>query len=115
MKKNCLIRLATASNSLDQDDLYVDMTFAKLWDANLAARRALKLEIWNNYSSPPERISISDMRWKFHGEWTKLDRYSVASREDVEATVSFYDTGAILTGTSSKGSKIRIQDIVVVR
>jgi len=34
------------------------------------AAKAAKLEVWDDYGSPAERIAVSDARWKWSGNWT---------------------------------------------
>ena len=36
--------------------------------------KAPKLEVWDDYGSPVERIPVSDPRWKFTGEWKASGR-----------------------------------------
>jgi hypothetical protein len=66
-----------------------------------------KLEIWDDYGSPVERIPISDTRWTWKGRWTtpvgakgeKREDHRSANTKGAEASVSFEGTGFILTGT----------------
>src|SRR5690349_2464414 len=85
------------SNSLDQDDLYVDMTFAKvlddkgldattadfgamfkdakyrLWHANLAARRALKRGVPAEKSGTPEfNVHANDIDFQIEADFIGL-------------------------------------------
>ena len=85
------------SNSLDQDDLYVDMTFAKvlddkgidastadfgamfkdakyrLWHANLAARRALKRGVPADKSGTPEfNVHANDIDFQIEADFIGL-------------------------------------------
>lgn len=65
-----------------------------------------KLEIWDDYGSPVERIGVTDKRWTWSGAWQTLESSRrgqvVASKtadfKGAEAVVSFSGTGAILTG-----------------
>ncbi len=65
-----------------------------------------KLEIWDDYGSPVERIGVTDQRWTWAGGWQMLESrrrgQAVASKtadsKGAEAVVSFSGTGAILTG-----------------
>jgi len=70
------------------------------------APEAAKLEIWNDYGSPAERIPHADPRWKWSGPW-KLRGVSpapdaakvrVADARGAAAEIAFEGTGAILTG-----------------
>jgi hypothetical protein len=65
-----------------------------------------KLEVWDDYGSPRERVSLADARWTFKGNWTEgpaarggsESRSRAASEKDAEATFTFQGTGAILVG-----------------
>jgi hypothetical protein len=68
--------------------------------------KASKLEIWNDYGDPVERVSVFDPRWSLKGTWeTKAGRNPNAPRGKVtaekgaEATVTFTGTGAIISGS----------------
>lgn len=66
------------------------------------------LEIWDDYGSPVERISVSDERWNWKGHWENqtisdhrenqwISRRT--SQKGSEASIKFEGTGAILVGT----------------
>lgn len=59
---------------------------------------APRLEVWDNYGEPVERVPLTNARWKFNGAWRedKGTRYSV--EKGAEASVIFDGTGAILVG-----------------
>ena len=66
-----------------------------------------KLEIWDDYGSPTERIPASDARWSWKGGWKENhieDRRKtqwlgkIASTKGAEAKITFEGTGAIITG-----------------
>ncbi len=65
-----------------------------------------RLEVWDDYGEPVERIPTSDPRWSWQGDWAektvfKWGRVHVswaASTAGAEATIRFHGTGAILTG-----------------
>ncbi len=65
---------------------------------------APRLELWDDYGSPLERIAAGDSRWSWKGNWqTQTRRNSellsrTASDRGAEATVAFEGTGAIVTG-----------------
>jgi hypothetical protein len=65
---------------------------------------APKLEVWDDYGTPVERIAASDPRWSWKGNWQAQQRRNsdavsrTASERGAEATVSFQGTGAIVTG-----------------
>jgi hypothetical protein len=68
-----------------------------------------KLEIWDDYGSPVERISTEDPRWSWKGEWRRDNRLRISDATGAEATVSFQGTGAILTGLySPKGGQAEV-------
>jgi hypothetical protein len=60
--------------------------------------KAAKLEVWDDYGSPVERIPASDGRWKFSGSWKPQDATRVASEKPAEAEVEFEGSGVILVG-----------------
>ena len=65
-----------------------------------------KLDIWDDYGSPVERIPVTDERWSWKGDWE--DRTShwgpehvvvrTSSSKGEEATVAFESTSAIISG-----------------
>jgi hypothetical protein len=67
---------------------------------------AAKLELWDNYGSPVERVPSSDARWSWKGEWAKPPAggrgaardAKASSTKGAEATIAFNGTGAIVTG-----------------
>jgi hypothetical protein len=69
--------------------------------------KPVKLEVWDDYGSPVERISVRDGRWHFSDGWktpAPRDPYKdsglrTSSEKGAEATVEFEGTGAILAGT----------------
>lgn len=68
--------------------------------------KAPKLEIWDDYGSPAERVATTDPRWTFQGNWssTQVDRRDAnpvtrrSSEKGAEARITFEGTGAILVG-----------------
>jgi hypothetical protein len=71
------------------------------------APKAPKLEVWDDYGSPAERVSVGDKRWNFKGKWQQTARdfgsrgkyvSTVSSEKGAEASISFEGTGAIVTG-----------------
>jgi hypothetical protein len=72
----------------------------------LQTPKAPKLEIWDDYGSPAERIGTRDPRWAFKGNWSANPMKSreaeiVLRKTDekgAEATVTFEGTGAIISG-----------------
>ncbi len=59
---------------------------------------APKLEVWDDYGSPVERIGRADARFAFRGEWSEGKNYRAASSRGAEVVVRFEGTGAILVG-----------------
>jgi hypothetical protein len=64
-----------------------------------------KLDLWNDYGSPVERISVQDSRWSWTGDWKIPNekwaggtQSRVSANKGSEATVAFEGTGAIVTG-----------------
>jgi hypothetical protein len=77
----------------------------RLW-VPLQSPEPAKLEIWDDYGSPVERIGVTDKRWTWAGGWQTLESsrrgHAVVSKtadsKGAEAVVSFSGTGAVLTG-----------------
>ncbi len=66
-----------------------------------------KLDLWDDYGSPVERISWSDTRWQWKGAWKEEAQRSrrgadstlaSASAAGAEASITFSGTGAIISG-----------------
>jgi hypothetical protein len=65
-----------------------------------------KLELWDDYGSPAERIAVDDAKWSWSGKWeapasTKRRERGArkfSSEKGAEATIRFQGTGAILVG-----------------
>ena len=66
---------------------------------NTQSPAAPKLEVWNDYGCPVERISHNDARWQYTGAWREMKKDHFASVRDAAATVRFSGTGAIIVGT----------------
>jgi hypothetical protein len=62
--------------------------------------RAAKLEVWDDFGSPVERVAAGDPRWKFQGAWRSDPKRPsrAASEKGAEAAIEFEGTGAIITG-----------------
>ena len=60
--------------------------------------KAPRLEVWNNYGCPAERVGFADARWQFAGEWRAEQRARMASAKGAQASIRFRGTGAIVTG-----------------
>jgi ADP-ribosylglycohydrolase len=60
-----------------------------------------KLEVWDDYGTPVERVPIGNARWTRGGPWVD-DRVTVTSHARVRgafASIEFDGTGAVLVGT----------------
>ena len=70
----------------------------------LQAPQPAKLEVWDDYGSPVERISVADSRWTWKGEWQNKEHKDRAPAtrmsgvKGAEAAVEFEGTGAIISG-----------------
>jgi hypothetical protein len=69
------------------------------------APKPARLEIWDDYGSPQERVAIEDPRWSWTGTWTagkgsqrRSTMAKLANTKGAEASISFEGTGAIVTG-----------------
>ena len=73
--------------------------------------KAPKLEVWDDYGSPVERIAAADPRWQWKGEWrTDPKRPTrISAVKGAEAQVEFEGTGAIVAGPYLvKGGKLDV-------
>jgi hypothetical protein len=112
----------------DQKFRYTDFSFRTIVDSNMKravalveknggrvtgetlsvrtqAPKAAKLELWDDYGSPVERIRVDDPRWSWSGDWKttqtqgrRASARKTSSSKGAEATISFEGTGAIITG-----------------
>jgi hypothetical protein len=64
-----------------------------------------KLELWDDYGSPVERIASDDPRWTWKGNWNastlqtrRTIQRKVAVDKGAEVSISFEGTGAVLVG-----------------
>jgi hypothetical protein len=95
-EKRALALIAKGGGRVDGDKITVKMQ----------KPTAAKLDLWDNYGSPVERVPSSDARWNWKGEWKGNattgrggGRNSrVTSTKGAEATITFNGTGAIVTG-----------------
>jgi hypothetical protein len=62
------------------------------------APKAAKLELWDDYGSPRERIANGDPRWQWKGNWRQNKQTKFASDKGAEASIDFQGTGFIVTG-----------------
>jgi len=60
--------------------------------------KATKLELWDDYGSPVERIAASDPRWKWKGDWNEEKQARTSSKNGAEAAFTFDGTGVIVVG-----------------
>lgn len=112
----------------DQKFRYTDFSFRTIVDSNMKRAVALaeknggrlkgetltvrlqpakpaRLELWDDYGSPVERIRVDDPRWSWSGDWKTTETLGrrvaprkTASAKGAEASISFEGTGAIVTG-----------------
>ncbi len=65
----------------------------------LQAPKPARVEIWDDYGSPVERIQGDDTRWTFTGDWERgRSGERRASTRGAEASIRFDGTGVILAG-----------------
>jgi hypothetical protein len=57
-----------------------------------------KLDVWDDYGSPVERVGSSDARWTWKGDWRNEKNLKIASAKGSEASINFEGTGAIVVG-----------------
>jgi hypothetical protein len=65
--------------------------------------KAPKLELWDDYGDPVERIAVSDPRWTWQGDWgapqdSRQAPTRIAAQRGAEASIEFEGTGAIMVG-----------------
>jgi hypothetical protein len=65
--------------------------------------KAAKLEVWDDYGSPVERVSAEDPRWSWKGEWNfqqdpQKSKTRTSAEKGAEAEIGFEGTGAIVVG-----------------
>ena len=71
--------------------------------------KAPKLEVWDDYGSPVERIAVKDPRWKFTGDWQDSGTARLSSKKDASASIEFEGTGAIIVGPYlTNGGKLQV-------
>lgn len=72
--------------------------------------KAPKLEVWDDYGSPVERIPVNDPRWTFTGEWTTSGRAAkLSAAQGASASIEFEGSGAIIAGTYlTNGGKLQV-------
>jgi len=59
----------------------------------------VRLELWDDYGSPVERIAVDDPRWTFTGDWEEGWGGRSTGNRAAEAAIGFEGTGVILGGT----------------
>jgi hypothetical protein len=71
--------------------------------------KAPKLEVWDDYGSPVERVAAADPRWSFEGAWHERKRERVADAKATAASIAFEGTGAIVVGSYlPTGGKVEV-------
>jgi hypothetical protein len=105
----------------DQKFRYTDFTFKTIVDSTLKRAVALaessggsrkgdtlqvamespvpaKLELWDDYGSPVERVGWNDARWTWKGQWQGDSRMKRSATKGAEAQIDFDGTGAMIVG-----------------
>ncbi len=67
-------------------------------DVRLQTPKPARLEVWDDYDSPVERVAASDPRWTFVGSWSSVKGGKLARDKGAEASIEFAGTGAIVVG-----------------
>ncbi len=62
------------------------------------AYRPAKLELWDDYGSPVERVKVDDARFEWKGSWATQKAARVSSTKGAELKFAFEGTGGILVG-----------------
>ncbi len=57
-----------------------------------------KLELWDDYGSPRERILNTDARWQWKGAWRQNKQTKLTAEKGAEASIEFQGTGFIVIG-----------------
>jgi hypothetical protein len=65
----------------------------------LQTAQPVRLELWDDYGSPVERIPVGDPRWNFMGDWEQGWGGLSSATEGAEALIGFEGTGVIVGGT----------------
>ena len=65
---------------------------------NTQPPKAPKLEAWDDYGKPAERIAIDNPRWQWKGAWKLNRQTNVSAEKGAEASIQFQGTGFIVTG-----------------
>jgi len=71
--------------------------------------RPARLEVWDDYGTPVERVDVTDPRWSWKGDWlfndtrsrganTRKTNRNTSAAKGAEASISFEGTGAIVSG-----------------
>jgi len=71
--------------------------------------KAPKLEVWDDFGSPAERVLVQDARWTFTGTWKDAGRAKLSGEKGASAAIEFEGTGAIIAGTYlTSGGKLQV-------
>jgi hypothetical protein len=71
--------------------------------------KAAKVELWDDYGSPVERVGFNDSRWTWKGEWRSEERVKISREKGAEAQIDFNGTGGMIVGPYlSSGGKADI-------
>ena len=57
-----------------------------------------KLELWDDYGSPVERVAVADSRWTWKGDWRADKNLKLSAAKGAEAAIDFEGTGVMIVG-----------------
>jgi hypothetical protein len=85
-----LASVKKAGGRVEADRIVVPMQPAK----------AAKLELWDDYGSPAERVPAADARWQWKGKWVddEKGKWRWSEEKGAEAQITFEGTGFIVVG-----------------
>ena len=62
------------------------------------AAKPPKLEVWDDFGTPVERVAVDDPRWQWKGDWQTDKRTKRSATKGSEASIEFDGTGVIVVG-----------------
>ena len=60
--------------------------------------RQPKLQLWDDYGSPVERVAVADSRWTWKGDWRTDKNLKLSAAKGAEAAIDFEGTGVMIVG-----------------
>jgi hypothetical protein len=87
-EKQALALVRKTGGTVNGDKIVVNTQAPKPW----------KLELWDDYGSPVERVAAADPRWQWKGNWKAAKTTRIANDKGAEASIEFQGTGAIVVG-----------------